>query len=893
MIPHSLQLKNFLSYGSEMQMIDFRPHHLIYLSGKNGHGKSALLDAMTWALWGQARKTTNAVKPDFGLLRLGATHMIVIFDFELEGQRYRVKREFMQTKSKQGAYLEFGMIDEKDRLIPLTDKTIRATQAVIERTIRLDYESFINSAFLRQGHANEFSQKSPKDRKEILSTILGLQQFDQLKKRALERVKQAMNQRDALRAVQESLMQQCSKADDIQEKKKVLDNQVIIIKHDEKRLTLEQKNFDHASVTYRDRQKEYELLRFQSEQTSQVYQDQLQTMQKKWKRWRMIQAMQQDMPDYKQLEKDKTQVSVMIQHYHEMLQKRISLQTVMIACTGERQVRQRQLEHTYAQETQKITMELERLVFEKESVIKNKSAAEQIKKDLHKQKAIYQNEHKLCAMQSIDEKRHAAMFAQFEKRKDRYQQWQTKNNWLKTEHENLMHKKKVVDSNNPSCPLCDQNLSAARRKFLGNQFIKQERLVSHQYNRLHLISTRLKALLIEQHQNLEANQKLLIKKESIEKEMHVIDEKIIEHDAHLAALQTNLEKINGMIKEQEKIVMKQQKIAVLGIEQDLLYKEKKTTIERIEKDLAAIAYNEKEHRALQERYALLERKIADLVDLKHELFTQAQRAQEIHVLVHTLKKQKKEISSNEHLQNQYGLLEKQKMILAVHKREIDEQLHQLQEKKEKAREEHGRLKMQQEHDTRIEKEYKKQQDTIEKLNHEIKDYQIIANAAGKDGVQALLIEQVLPEIEQEANYLLSKLTNNQSHIFIESLRDLKRGGSKETLDINISDPSGIRPYEMFSGGEAFRIDFSLRIALSKLLARRAGSSLQLLIIDEGFGSQDEEGLSLIMDAIYKVHHDFEKVIVVSHLPAMRDQFPVHFIVQKGVNGTALSVVENG
>ena len=58
-------------------------------------------------------------------------------------------------------------------------------------------------------------------------------------------------------------------------------------------------------------------------------------------------------------------------------------------------------------------------------------------------------------------------------------------------------------------------------------------------------------------------------------------------------------------------------------------------------------------------------------------------------------------------------------------------------------------------------------------------------------------------------------------------------------------------HELFSGGEAFRIDFALRIAISKLLARRAGTALQTLIIDEGFGSQDEEGLAHIMEALYR------------------------------------------
>src|SRR5205823_6403870 len=62
MIPLTLQIKNFLSYGPELQTINFGPYPLICLSGKNGHGKSALLDAITWSLWGQARKTLGMVK---------------------------------------------------------------------------------------------------------------------------------------------------------------------------------------------------------------------------------------------------------------------------------------------------------------------------------------------------------------------------------------------------------------------------------------------------------------------------------------------------------------------------------------------------------------------------------------------------------------------------------------------------------------------------------------------------------------------------------------------------------------------------------------------------------------------------------------------------------------
>ncbi len=79
----------------------------------------------------------------------------------------------------------------------------------------------------------------------------------------------------------------------------------------------------------------------------------------------------------------------------------------------------------------------------------------------------------------------------------------------------------------------------------------------------------------------------------------------------------------------------------------------------------------------------------------------------------------------------------------------------------------------------------------------------------------------------------------------------------------------------------FELTLHSGIAISKLLARRAGTALQTLIIDESFDSQDEDGLARIMDAIYKIQDDFCKIIIVSHLTAMKDQFPVHFVVQKG------------
>ncbi len=168
-----------------------------------------------------------------------------------------------------------------------------------------------------------------------------------------------------------------------------------------------------------------------------------------------------------------------------------------------------------------------------------------------------------------------------------------------------------------------------------------------------------------------------------------------------------------------------------------------------------------------------------------------------------------------------------------------------------------------------------------------KIYKELVQAFGKKGIQAMLIETALPEIENEANKLLARMTDNRMSLKLETQRETKKGDVVETLDINISDELGTRNYEMFSGGEAFRIDFAIRIALSKLLARRAGAPLPTLIIDEGFGTQDSTGIEKIKEAITSIQDDFEKILVITHITDFKDAFPVSIEVVKTPEGSSV------
>ena len=142
MIPLRLKLSGFLSYRDPVE-VDFSGFDLACISGQNGAGKSSLLDAMTWALFGQARKRDESV------INLQSAAAEVSFTFEYENNQYRVIRSLVRGKT---TTLEF-QISDGSTWRPLTEHSNRETQGRIEQMLRLDYDTFINVSFFLQGRA--------------------------------------------------------------------------------------------------------------------------------------------------------------------------------------------------------------------------------------------------------------------------------------------------------------------------------------------------------------------------------------------------------------------------------------------------------------------------------------------------------------------------------------------------------------------------------------------------------------------------------------------------------------------------------------------------------------------------------------------------------------------
>ncbi len=906
MIPLNLEIKNFLSYGQPVQVIDFQPYHLICLSGKNGNGKSALLDAITWALWGQARKVSGAAKADDGLVRLGQTRMMVCLTFLFNHRTYRVRREYAKTHGKPYAALDFEIFEEVgERFLSLTDKTIRATQAKIQALIGLDFDTFINSAFIRQGQSNEFSKKSAKERKQILGTILGLNKYDALQQSALEKIRAIEQDKKLLLFSSQQAMQTIAQEERIKAELAATSLQQQDVSKTIETLQLQATTAQQLQTTIAATLASFAQAKQAQATAIKTLAEGQQALLGLVSEWRATHRQSLHLKSRTQLETERqvlaTQEELLIKKHDQQ----VLLQQQLIAEKNSLIAKQQQIKQENDQQLQAQKVSLQQLALDKKRA---ESIRQEKEKLIASRSSLIAAMHKelartttLLADHSIFEQLYLKTKQQFDKRRSYYQTLVQRGNWMKQNIADLERRQAVVhDTNNPACPLCQQLLTAKRKQFLASSFDHEEHFSQHRLQRISNVIKQLKALLVQQHEDVSA---MTIRYEQglRSQAQHAESIKQIALEQHECDV-LDLELAKMVLEEgqlDEKLKHAQQMLNVIeqsmqqALEQSPIITQSLATITSLEAQLKELDWQHETYQALKQQRSALDALLIQQQQHEATLAQQRDKRHRITRLIEQLKNDRKQLQELASILAPEEATTKQQIIIEQQLVALGEQLQRAQQEKEGFLQTIGRLEHEIATITALHSAMATTKTQIDALDVQINHFQQLALAFSKNGIQALLIEEAIPEIEQEANQLLAKLTDNQAQVFIESLKDLKSGGVKETLDIHIADAAGIRPYELFSGGEAFRVDFALRIAIAKLLSRRAGTALQTLIIDEGFGSQDEDGLANIMDALYVIQQDFAKIIVVSHLPEFKHNFPVHFIVEKTAHGSAVRVEERG
>lgn len=158
-------------------------------------------------------------------------------------------------------------------------------------------------------------------------------------------------------------------------------------------------------------------------------------------------------------------------------------------------------------------------------------------------------------------------------------------------------------------------------------------------------------------------------------------------------------------------------------------------------------------------------------------------------------------------------------------------------------------------------------------------------------IPVMIMEQAVPNLEATTNQILEKISPSGMRVRLETQKALKSSDKiAETLDILVRDVHGEKPYENYSGGEKFRLDLAIRFGLSQLLMHRAGSKMETLIIDEGLGSLDHDGLALLRECLGQLETNFGLIIVISHVDEIVGTFETQIMCEKTTGGSTIQVI---
>lgn len=190
MRPLKLELEGFTVYR-QPQIIDFEPLNFFIIQGKTGAGKTSIVDAITYALYGKVPRYGSS-KAHRAVLSKGASKLKVALDFSVEGRRYRIER-FFRTKPEESSVRVY----EENKRLNLTGA---AVEEWVEKITGLNYRTFIRVILLPQGEFSRFLKpSSPKERREILMELMNLEIFEKLRQIASEQFKSLEGELTALK----------------------------------------------------------------------------------------------------------------------------------------------------------------------------------------------------------------------------------------------------------------------------------------------------------------------------------------------------------------------------------------------------------------------------------------------------------------------------------------------------------------------------------------------------------------------------------------------------------------------------------------------------------------------------------------------------------------------
>lgn len=849
MKPLRITIKNFGAIPAAD--IDLTGVTCAAIAGPNGAGKStAFTIAPMFALFGSTKSGTSADD----MVKTGTSEAAVVFDFEHQGDVWRVIRT-RSTKGKGKSTLELQR-QSGELWASESGASIAETQKKIVDLLGLDEETFSSSSMILQGRANEFTSRPAGQRKAILAQILQLDQYDGLQEKTRGKANAVMIQLERDKAMAAAIDARLVDRSAIQDE--LVSANMLLADTEEEEKKAE------AGIAFG--QSELAKLVLRQEQAN-GYLKQSNELKLDLGQKELARTVQQDRLD---------KASAYLQDEQSILTAAADYDRIRDQVTA-LQAKDDQRK-SLARDGEQITLEIDQIeVFQLKKVNADIADAESLMLEMpeleaaaalhtdNAQKLTAQEEKKLnhdrAQLQLADAKRSIANKRSFIELETKTRQDEIARYEIRAA---MLADAQCIDIEKAECRFLS-DAKAARAKipelqktFAGWKLEKEAELAE-----------------------------FIADQAAAEKRITELGYDPGEHSK--AKLQFDIS-----------YVAQQNLLSRAGTGQLLAT----LTTQRTDLETRLASLTERRHQ-LREDYKKLRDELAELPALSEQLTKLEKYVQQREILPAIREQQKSaqeqiaaldaEITSlnqrlNE-LKQQYfdtipegGLIPEWREALAARQQELDNIRQDISAITLRI----GSLQAKVESLSKDAVEHAAILERMAPLAQELTRWQTLVKAFGRDGIPALIIENAVPELERIANEILGQMSGGKHNLRFETQRELKsKAGMAETLDIIVGDWAGERIYETFSGGEQLRIDFAIRFALAEMLARRAGSRIDFLCIDEGFGSQSDEFLPLVLDAVKAVSNRFGMVLVISHVRQVQEAFEQQIVFRP--DGEAVEV----
>jgi DNA repair exonuclease SbcCD ATPase subunit len=189
-----------------------------------------------------------------------------------------------------------------------------------------------------------------------------------------------------------------------------------------------------------------------------------------------------------------------------------------------------------------------------------------------------------------------------------------------------------------------------------------------------------------------------------------------------------------------------------------------------------------------------------------------------------------------------------------------------------------------------------------KAAHNAQLHRILADLLGRDKLQRFLLQQAEAGIVLNANHVLDRISGGTLRLELRRTEENEENGDRrgrastpKALDlVAFNTTTGEKPLPVYllSGSQRFRVAVSLALGIGQF-ASQGARRIEAVIIDEGFGSLDQEGRREIIDELHNLKSVLKRIILVSHQEEFADAFPNRYAIELKDGTSTASLVNVG